>query len=122
VPVGRRSVARIDLTRGADVTSVEIRNPQNSFLASDVLTEVAQLAGRQGVSATIHTAASDERKGEIINTILLGMSSSAAYELLKAVVMRFVGRKDYDKRASVVVDGTLVVFGDLVSHADRLNS
>jgi len=89
--------------------AVQLDNPEKSPLISDLLSEIAELAKRQGV-ATESQSAADARhdKGEIVSTLLLGISSAGAYDLLKAVVMRFCQRKDYDEDASVVINQVVV--------------
>jgi hypothetical protein len=96
---------------------IEINNPANSQLASDVLSETARLAGGRGIPVEVRSVASAGRKGDVVSVIVLGMASSAAYDLLKAVVMRFVGRKDYEGTEQIIVDGVVVELEDLQADA-----
>lgn len=101
------------------MSEVEISNPEGSLLVSDLLSGVAELARARGVpvSETTRTTGSDYKTAEMLATIALGVASSAAYDMLKAVVARFAKRKDYDEHAHVVVNNVTVEIQQLLPTA-----
>lgn len=97
------------------MANVDIRNPQNSLLASDVLAELTQIVdSRQGI-VEVSTSDSPGHKCEIITGLVLSVASSAVYELLKSIVMRFVQRKDFEGDTCLIVDGKRVELKELLS-------
>jgi len=106
----------MDNGMGNDVGKVEISNPDGSFLVSDLLSELAQLARARGVPVSrTGTTTSDHKAVEVLIVIALGVASSAAYDMLKSVVTRFAKRKDYDEHARIVVNNVSVEIGQLLS-------
>ena len=105
-----------DNGKGNDVGKVEISNPDGSFLVSDLLADVAQLAHARGVPVSrTGTTTSDHKFAEVLVAIALGVTSSAAYDMLKFVVTRFAKRKDYDEHARVIVNNISVEIGQFLS-------
>jgi hypothetical protein len=96
----------------ADV-GVKIGNPADSPLVSDILRETENLARRTGASTDAVTATALGQKGDLVTALEIGVASSAAYDFLKAVVMRFVGRRDYDPKIEIVVNDITVQLGEL---------
>lgn len=93
--------------------AVKIGNPMDSPLVSDILRETQNLARRSGVSAEAVTAAVPGHKADLVTALEIGVASSAAYDFLKAVVLRFAGRRDYDPKIEIVVNNVTVQLAEL---------
>lgn len=100
----------------------ELSNPENSALASDALQLVAQLVGERDSDMEVKRAKSEGQKGDIILQLILGVSSAAVYDLLKAVVLRFARREDYDRETYVIIDGVRVEFKELEGDPKELDA
>lgn len=94
---------------------VEVANPSGSEFVSDLLRDLAN-----GVRAEGGTVDREERgtspgkKGEIITAILVGLATSALYDLLKAALKRMRSRPDFEGSTVIRVDGREVKLQVLV--------
>lgn len=99
---------------------VELGNPSGSELVSDLLSDCKSIARAQGGSVVREDSSSPPgKKGEIITAILIGLATSAIYDLLKMAVKRMRNRPDFDGTATVTVDGREVTLQVLVDDPDK---
>jgi hypothetical protein len=97
---------------GVMADSMEIANPEASVFVSDVLRTLEEADRGSGHTPTVEYAES-AAKGGVISSIIVGVATSALYDLIRAAITRMRERADYDPDAKIAIGGKTTTIGEL---------
>lgn len=96
----------------------KIINVEKNYLISDILEALSEHFKLQLKSdeVSVKKEADLGKKGEIVTTIIIGLSVNAIYDILKNILTRYSKRGDYNKNVNIQINNINISLGDIENH------
>ena len=97
---------------------IEINNIENDQIVSQILATVGSLAEDRKYECEIIKESNQGEKCNIITTIIINISSSVIYDLLKYAINRYRESKNYNGNVNITVNGKKMTIEELKKYLE----